>query len=54
MQEVYFPHLPLREAIPRYVEYSRKEGRNAAMRAFRAWVRGYLGGGDFDSPKQNR
>ena len=46
----HFPHLPLREAIPRYVEYSRKVGRNAAMRAFRTWVRSCLGGGGMSLP----
>jgi Uma2 family endonuclease len=34
-----FPGLPLIDAIPQYVEQSKTVGRNATMRAFRAWVR---------------
>lgn len=33
---------PLQEAIPKYVEQSRIEGRNKAMRSFRQWVRSRL------------
>ncbi|NEQ48339.1 MAG: Uma2 family endonuclease [Leptolyngbya sp. SIOISBB] len=33
---------PLQEAIPKYVEQSRIEGRNKAMRSFRQWVRNTL------------
>ena len=39
-----FPGWPLQEEIPRYVEQSRIEGRNKAMRAFRQWVRSRLEG----------
>lgn len=34
-----FPGWPLPEEIPKYVEQSRSEGRNKAMRSFRQWVR---------------
>lgn len=34
-----FPGWPLREVIPEYLQRSKAEGRNRAMRAFRAWVR---------------
>jgi len=34
-----FPGWPLQTEIPRYLEQSRVEGRNRAMRAFRRWVR---------------
>lgn len=33
-----FPGWSLHQVIPQYVEQSRKDGRNQAMRAFRAWV----------------
>lgn len=33
-----FPGFPLVEAIPRFLERSRAEGRNTALRAFRRWV----------------
>ena len=33
-----FPNLPLTEAIPHFLELSRREGRNAALRAFRQWA----------------
>jgi Uma2 family endonuclease len=36
------PNLPLQAAIPTYVEQSRVQGRNQAMRAFRLWIRGRL------------
>ncbi|MGF1481608.1 MAG: Uma2 family endonuclease [Cyanophyceae cyanobacterium] len=36
-----FPNLPLREAILDYLQQSRTLGRNKAMKAFRAWVRGF-------------
>ena len=35
-----FPGWPLASEIPRYLEQSRTEGRNKAMRAFRQWVIG--------------
>jgi Uma2 family endonuclease len=34
-----FPGLPLKEAIPHYLEQSKTIGRNAVMKAFRQWVR---------------
>jgi Uma2 family endonuclease len=36
---IHFPQLPLVEAIPQYVKQSQSMGRNATMKAFRAWVR---------------
>ncbi|MCT7958645.1 Uma2 family endonuclease [Laspinema palackyanum] len=36
----HFPGLPLGEVIPQYLEQSKVEGRNKAIKAFRAWVRG--------------
>lgn len=35
-----FPQFALIEELPGYVARSKQEGRNATMRAFRAWVRG--------------
>lgn len=35
----HFPDFPIRDLIPRFVERSRTDGRNAAMRTFRALVR---------------
>ncbi|BAP55434.1 hypothetical protein THII_1137 [Thioploca ingrica] len=40
---VHFPQWPLVEAIPQYVKQSQSVGRNAMMKAFRAWVRSQLG-----------
>jgi Uma2 family endonuclease len=34
-----FPNLPIAQLIPEYLQRSKTEGRNAAMKAFRAWVR---------------
>ncbi len=34
-----FPNFPLIKVIPQYVEQSKIKGRNAAIRAFRSWVR---------------
>ena len=34
-----FPGWPLQAEIPKYVEHSRIEGRNKAIRSFRQWVR---------------
>ncbi len=34
-----FPGLPLIEVIPSYLEQARTTGRNAALKAFRLWVR---------------
>ncbi|MDY6781904.1 MAG: Uma2 family endonuclease [Cyanobacteriota bacterium] len=34
-----FPGFPLKEAIPRYLEQCKREGRNKTMKAFREWVR---------------
>ena len=39
---VHFPQLPLVAAIPQYVKQSQIIGRNATMKACRAWVRSYL------------
>jgi len=33
-----FPHLPLIEVIPQYLEKSKTAGRNATLKAFRSWV----------------
>lgn len=37
-----FPNLPIAQVIPEYLMRSKAEGRNAAMKAFRAWVRGQI------------
>ncbi|NHC33725.1 Uma2 family endonuclease [Scytonema millei] len=42
-QSQVFPNLPIVEAIPRYVDRSKVEGRNVAIKAFRRWVAEYLG-----------
>lgn len=42
-QSQVFPNLPIVEAIPRYVDWSKVEGRNVAIKAFRRWVAEYLG-----------
>ncbi|BAY30261.1 hypothetical protein NIES2107_21050 [Nostoc carneum NIES-2107] len=34
-----FPNLPIAQIIPEYLMRSKVEGRNATMKAFRAWVR---------------
>jgi hypothetical protein len=34
-----FPGFSLTEAIPRYLEQSRSEGRNAIFKKFRSWIR---------------
>lgn len=34
-----FPNLPIAQAIPQYLIRSKIDGRNVAMKAFRAWVR---------------
>lgn len=41
-QSNQFPDFPVREAIPQFLDQSRVDGRNAMMRAFRAWVRSVL------------
>jgi Uma2 family endonuclease len=38
----FFPGWPLSTEIPKYVEQSRVQGRNAMMRSFRQWVRDRL------------
>jgi Uma2 family endonuclease len=38
-ESVSFPGWSLSQAIPGYIEQSRVEGRNRAMRSFRQWVR---------------
>ncbi|MBD2597082.1 Uma2 family endonuclease [Nostoc spongiaeforme FACHB-130] len=37
-----FPNLPISQVIPEYLQRSKTEGRNAAMKAFRAWIREQL------------
>jgi Uma2 family endonuclease len=34
-----FPNLPILQAIPEYLMQSKSNGRNATMKAFRAWIR---------------
>lgn len=41
-QSQIFPNLPIVEVIPQYVAQSKVEGRNAAVKGFRAWVAEYL------------
>lgn len=38
-----FPNFPLLDAIPRYVEQSKIQGRNATIKAFRSWVKEITG-----------
>jgi len=35
----HFPNFPLRDIIPHYLEWSKREGRNKVMKAFRSWVK---------------
>ncbi|QSJ19193.1 Uma2 family endonuclease [Nostoc sp. UHCC 0702] len=37
-----FPNLPIAQAIPEYLIRSKIDGRNVAMKAFRAWVRNQI------------
>ncbi|MBU7582852.1 MAG: Uma2 family endonuclease [Nostoc sp. TH1S01] len=37
-----FPNLPINQVIPEYLQRSKTEGRNATMKAFRAWIREQL------------
>jgi Uma2 family endonuclease len=37
-----FPNLPIAQLIPEYLQRSKTEGRNATMKAFRAWIREQL------------
>ncbi|WNN91607.1 hypothetical protein [Gloeocapsopsis dulcis] len=37
-QSQIFPNLPIVEVIPQYIAQSKVQGRNAAVKAFRAWV----------------
>ncbi|MBD2678838.1 MULTISPECIES: Uma2 family endonuclease [Nostoc] len=39
VQSLNFPSFPLTEAIPQYLEQSLTAGRNATLKAFRAWVK---------------
>jgi len=39
LQSLNFPSFPLIEAIPQYLEQSLTAGRNATLKAFRAWVK---------------
>lgn len=34
-----FPNIPIFQAIPEYLMQSKSNGRNATMKAFRAWIR---------------
>lgn len=34
-----FPNIPIAEVIPKYLSISKTNGRNATMKAFRAWAR---------------
>ncbi|MEH1900878.1 MAG: Uma2 family endonuclease [Nostoc sp.] len=34
-----FPNIPIFQAIPKYLMQSKSNGRNATMKAFRAWIR---------------
>jgi len=43
MQSDHFPQFSLGDAIPRFLKQSQVEGRNVALRAFRAWVRTQAG-----------
>jgi Uma2 family endonuclease len=43
-----FPGFPLAGAIPRFLEQSRVDGRNAALRAFRDWARRIAAAGSAD------
>jgi Uma2 family endonuclease len=38
-KSAHFPNIPVLEAIPRYLNKSKVQGRNATMREFRAWLR---------------
>ena len=42
-QSQIFPDLPIVEVIPRYIAQSKVEGRNVAIKDFRAWVKEQLG-----------
>ena len=33
-----FPHLPIKQIIPKYLEKSKQDGRNKTMKAFRHWL----------------
>jgi Uma2 family endonuclease len=39
---IVFPNLPIAQLIPEYLQRSKIEGRNATMKAFRAWIREQL------------
>ncbi|EIJ43863.1 hypothetical protein BegalDRAFT_3037 [Beggiatoa alba B18LD] len=41
-QSLHFPQFPVVQAIPDYLQQTKVAGRNKVMRAFRAWVRGFL------------
>ena len=38
-QSLNFPNLPLCDIIPKYLQQSKTQGRNATLKAFRQWVR---------------
>ncbi len=37
-----FPHLPIKQIIPQYLEKSKQDGRNKTMKAFRQWLKTVL------------
>ncbi|WP_414576717.1 Uma2 family endonuclease [Anabaena sp. CCY 9402-a] len=42
LNSAIFPNLPIAQVIPEYLMRSKIDGRNATMKAFRAWVRGQI------------
>ena len=38
-ESYHFPGFPVKEVIPQYLERTRIDGRNKAIKAFRNWVR---------------
>jgi Uma2 family endonuclease len=44
-----FPNLNLSEAIPKYLEQSKTEGRNATLKTFRRWIRANMHSDSSDS-----
>ncbi|MEG3888645.1 Uma2 family endonuclease, partial [Microcoleus sp. herbarium19] len=41
-RSLQFPHFPIANLIPQYLEQSKTAGRNVAMKAFRSWVRSQI------------
>ena len=48
-----FPHLPLKDVIPKYLEQVKLVGRNKTMKAFRAWVREQISQIDVQPPSES-